>query len=110
MHTKLAEFFDENNGREQVQEHIHSESHTDNDVFQQFCLRAFASSSDSDKEGKMKWREKDEWKINFSGEKPTTPLRDTINYPAHMMNLSFTGFFFIFGKKKNFNFFLKSKN
>jgi hypothetical protein len=88
VHTKLAEFLDENNGREQIQEHIHSESHTDNDVFQQFCLRASASSSDSDEEGKMIWREKDEWKINFSGEKPATPLLDTINYPAHMMNLS----------------------
>lgn len=27
-------------------------------------------------------------KIDFSGEKPATPLLDTINYPAHMKNLS----------------------
>ncbi|XP_062145427.1 probable 1-deoxy-D-xylulose-5-phosphate synthase 2, chloroplastic [Alnus glutinosa] len=57
------------------------------DVFQQFCLRAFASGSDGE-EGKMIWREKDVWKINFLGEKPATPLLDTINYPAHVKNLS----------------------
>ncbi|RZC45609.1 hypothetical protein C5167_038560 [Papaver somniferum] len=28
------------------------------------------------------------WKIDFNGEKPTTPLLDTINYPIHMKNLS----------------------
>ncbi|KAL0367899.1 UNVERIFIED_CONTAM: putative 1-deoxy-D-xylulose-5-phosphate synthase 2, chloroplastic [Sesamum calycinum] len=28
------------------------------------------------------------WKIDFSGEKPHTPLLDTINYPLHMKNLS----------------------
>lgn len=33
-------------------------------------------------------KEKEGWKIDFSGEKPTTPLLDTINYPAHMKNLS----------------------
>jgi len=63
------------------------------DVFQQFCLRASASGSDGE-EGKMIWREKDEWKINFSGEKPATPLLDTINYPAHVKNLSSQVFFF----------------
>ncbi|EXB94553.1 putative 1-deoxy-D-xylulose-5-phosphate synthase [Morus notabilis] len=26
--------------------------------------------------------------LNFSGEKPSTPILDTINYPAHMKNLS----------------------
>lgn len=30
----------------------------------------------------------DGWKINYSGEKPETPLLDTINYPLHMKNLS----------------------
>ncbi|KAE8010497.1 hypothetical protein FH972_006865 [Carpinus fangiana] len=66
------------------------------DVFQQFCLRASASGSDGDEEGKMMWREKDQWKINFSGEKPATPLLDTINYPAHMKNLSSQVSFFFF--------------
>ncbi|XP_072986194.1 1-deoxy-D-xylulose-5-phosphate synthase 2, chloroplastic-like [Typha latifolia] len=28
------------------------------------------------------------WKIDFSGEKPATPLLDTVNYPIHMKNLS----------------------
>ncbi|RZC67209.1 hypothetical protein C5167_010894 [Papaver somniferum] len=28
------------------------------------------------------------WSIDFNGEKPTTPLLDTINYPIHMKNLS----------------------
>ncbi|KAL4644409.1 hypothetical protein ACB092_02G162600 [Castanea dentata] len=54
----------------------------------QSCLRASLINSSDGKGGKMIWKEKDEWKINFSGEKPTTPLLDTINYPAHMMNLS----------------------
>lgn len=26
--------------------------------------------------------------LNFSGEKPPTPILDTINYPSHMKNLS----------------------
>jgi 1-deoxy-D-xylulose-5-phosphate synthase len=30
------------------------------------------------------------WKVDFSGEKPATPLLDTVNYPAHMKNLSTT--------------------
>ncbi|KAF5454383.1 hypothetical protein F2P56_024053 [Juglans regia] len=53
----------------------------------QFCLRASASGLDGE-ERKMIWKEKDGWKINFSGEKPATPLLDTINYPVHMKNLS----------------------
>ncbi|KAL8476310.1 hypothetical protein ACS0TY_028835 [Phlomoides rotata] len=32
-------------------------------------------------------REKDGWKIDFSGGAPVTPLLDTINYPIHMKNL-----------------------
>ncbi|KAG6523276.1 probable 1-deoxy-D-xylulose-5-phosphate synthase 2, chloroplastic [Zingiber officinale] len=28
------------------------------------------------------------WRINCSGEKPATPLLDTVNYPIHMKNLS----------------------
>ena len=56
----------------------------------QFCIRAStANSDDHHQEGKLAIRkEKDEWKIDFSGEKPTTPLLDTINYPVHMKNLS----------------------
>ncbi|KAJ7943750.1 1-deoxy-D-xylulose 5-phosphate synthase [Quillaja saponaria] len=53
----------------------------------QFCIRASASSSDGE-ERKLIKKEKDEWKIDFSGEKPPTPLLDTINYPNHMKNLS----------------------
>jgi 1-deoxy-D-xylulose-5-phosphate synthase len=30
------------------------------------------------------------WKIEYTGEKPETPLLDTINYPVHMKNLSNT--------------------
>ena len=26
--------------------------------------------------------------LNFSGEKPSTPVLDTVNYPIHMKNLS----------------------
>ncbi|MQL80954.1 hypothetical protein Taro_013413, partial [Colocasia esculenta] len=51
-----------------------------------FLVRA---TSGGYREGKtMIWKEKNEWKIDFSGEKPLTPLLDTINYPAHMKNLS----------------------
>ncbi|KAA8546684.1 hypothetical protein F0562_003085 [Nyssa sinensis] len=54
----------------------------------QFILRASASSSNGE-EGKMVIRkEKEGWKIDFSGEKPATPLLDTINYPVHMKNLT----------------------
>ncbi|KAI5669734.1 hypothetical protein M9H77_19587 [Catharanthus roseus] len=57
----------------------------------QFCLRASSVNSSNDaEEGKMISikKEKDGWKIDFSGEKPPTPLLDTINYPVHMKNLS----------------------
>ncbi|KAI3442323.1 1-deoxy-D-xylulose-5-phosphate synthase [Psidium guajava] len=56
------------------------------------CVKASSSSSSSDSEegkGKVMLRkERDEWFINFSGDKPTTPLLDTVNYPVHMKNLS----------------------
>ncbi|XXG69266.1 hypothetical protein AAC387_Pa06g2181 [Persea americana] len=40
-------------------------------------------------EGKVvRRKETNSWKIDFSGEKPVTPLLDTINYPIHMKNLS----------------------
>ncbi|XP_058081268.1 probable 1-deoxy-D-xylulose-5-phosphate synthase 2, chloroplastic [Magnolia sinica] len=49
------------------------------------CVRA----NSSDSEGKVVIRkEKGGWKIDFSGEKPATPLLDTINFPIHMKNLS----------------------
>lgn len=57
----------------------------------QFCARASASSRDGDtKEGGklMIKTEKEGWKIDFSGEKPPTPLLDTIDYPVHLKNLS----------------------
>ncbi|KAF6164986.1 hypothetical protein GIB67_005355 [Kingdonia uniflora] len=59
----------------------------------QFYVRASASntsSSDGEETKLMIKREEDGgWKIDFSGEKkPATPLLDTINYPAHMKNLS----------------------
>ncbi|KAH9712672.1 putative 1-deoxy-D-xylulose-5-phosphate synthase 2 [Citrus sinensis] len=58
---------------------------------QNFCLRASAekNSSDGEEATKMVMRkEKSGWKIDFSEEKPPTPLLDTINYPIHMKNLS----------------------
>lgn len=61
------------------------------DVFQNFCLRASAekNSSDGEEATKMVMRKgKGGWKIDFSEEKPPTPLLDTINYPIHMKNLS----------------------
>ncbi|KAJ0040537.1 hypothetical protein Pint_27721 [Pistacia integerrima] len=52
---------------------------------QPFFVRA--SSADGEKKMAIK-REKDGSRIGFSGEKPDTPLLDTINYPLHMKNLS----------------------
>ncbi|ONK75412.1 uncharacterized protein A4U43_C03F16580 [Asparagus officinalis] len=54
------------------------------------CRRQFyVRASGSDGEGKVVLRkENNGWKIDFSGEKPATPLLDTVNYPAHMKNLS----------------------
>nr|QAS69008.1 1-deoxyxylulose 5-phosphate synthase [Swertia mussotii] len=52
-------------------------------------VKASAASNSDGEEGKMVIRkEKDGWKIDFSGEKPPTPLLDTINYPVHMKNMS----------------------
>nr|AOV62773.1 1-deoxyxylulose-5-phosphate synthase [Morus alba] len=55
-----------------------------------FYLRAShgSSSSDGGVENKLIRKEKDGWKIDYSGEKPATPLLDSINYPVHMKNLS----------------------
>ena len=53
--------------------------------FFQYSVRAGGSGD----EGKVARRkETNSWKIDFSGEKPATPLLDTINYPIHMKNLS----------------------
>ncbi|GMI68718.1 CLOROPLASTOS ALTERADOS 1, 1-DEOXY-D-XYLULOSE 5-PHOSPHATE SYNTHASE [Hibiscus trionum] len=55
-----------------------------------FCPKASAGNREGDDEGcKMRiTKENDSWKIDFSGNKPPTPLLDTINYPLHMKNLS----------------------
>ncbi|XXG71261.1 hypothetical protein AAC387_Pa07g0554 [Persea americana] len=53
--------------------------------FSIYSVRAGGSGD----EGKVARRkETNSWKIDFSGEKPATPLLDTINYPIHMKNLS----------------------
>nr|AVI24632.1 1-deoxy-D-xylulose 5-phosphate synthase [Lilium hybrid cultivar] len=55
----------------------------------QLSVRA-SGSSDDDNDRKVAIRKEKggSWKIDFTGEKPETPLLDTINYPAHMKNLS----------------------
>ncbi|XAR73507.1 1-deoxy-D-xylulose-5-phosphate synthase [Bertholletia excelsa] len=53
-----------------------------------FHLQASAAGSDGEERKMMIRKEKDGWKIDFSGKKPPTPLLDTINYPVHMKNLS----------------------
>ncbi|KAK9096848.1 hypothetical protein Sjap_022345 [Stephania japonica] len=52
------------------------------------CVRASIGGFDGEKEKLTVWKEKDGWKIDFTAEKPETPLLNTINYPAHMKNLS----------------------
>ncbi|KAK7309588.1 hypothetical protein RJT34_06439 [Clitoria ternatea] len=65
----------------------HKHSSPSHGCMKQFRVRASADSLDD--EGKTVIRkEKDGWKITYSGQKPATPLLDTINYPAHMKNLS----------------------
>ena len=62
-----------------------------NDCFDslwQFCLKASAGNTDGE-EHKLTIKENDGGrKIEYTAEKPATPLLDTINYPAHMKNLS----------------------
>ncbi|CAN0878483.1 Probable 1-deoxy-D-xylulose-5-phosphate synthase 2, chloroplastic [Linum grandiflorum] len=59
-----------------------------------FVLRACVGEGEGEEaeeeKKKMVIRKEKEgkWKIDFSGEKPPTPLLDTVNYPAHMKNLS----------------------
>ncbi|BAT75099.1 hypothetical protein LR48_Vigan01g146400 [Vigna angularis] len=57
------------------------------DTRKKFCVRVSANDS-GDVEKTIIRKEKDGWKINYSGEKPQTPLLDTINHPIHMKNLS----------------------
>ncbi|KAH7661941.1 Deoxyxylulose-5-phosphate synthase protein [Dioscorea alata] len=52
--------------------------------------KKFRVRADSESTGRktMIRKDKNGWNIEFSGEKPPTPLLDTINYPIHMKNLS----------------------
>lgn len=51
-------------------------------------LGSSSSSSSDGAEQKLIKKEKDGWKIEYTEEKPVTPLLDTVNYPIHMKNLS----------------------
>nr|CAD22155.2 1-deoxy-D-xylulose 5-phosphate synthase [Stevia rebaudiana] len=54
----------------------------------QFRLKASATNPDAE-DGKMMFKnDKPNLKVEFAGEKPVTPLLDTINYPVHMKNLT----------------------
>ncbi|GLU13344.1 hypothetical protein SLE2022_299820 [Rubroshorea leprosula] len=55
----------------------------------QFCVRGSVNKPDAEEPRRIRIRKENEgWKIDFSGEKPDTPLLDTVNYPAHLKNLS----------------------
>ena len=52
---------------------------------------AAAAAANGGGDGKVMMRKEaasGAWKIDYSGEKPATPLLDTVNYPVHMKNLS----------------------
>ncbi|KAM7519770.1 hypothetical protein LguiB_018732 [Lonicera macranthoides] len=72
----------------------HSGSKLKQSARKQLYLKATGTSSSNNSieggdEGKqMMIRKEKGRKIDFSGEKPPTPLLDTINYPVHMKNLS----------------------
>ncbi|KAL5705322.1 1-deoxy-D-xylulose-5-phosphate synthase [Ranunculus cassubicifolius] len=51
-----------------------------------FFVKACANGSDG--EGKLVRTESEPIKIEYTKEKPATPLLDTINYPKHMKNLT----------------------
>ncbi|KAL2905885.1 putative 1-deoxy-D-xylulose-5-phosphate synthase 2 chloroplastic [Bienertia sinuspersici] len=51
-------------------------------------IRVRASSVSGSDQNKSIRKETNGWKIDFNGEKPPTPLLDTVNYPVHMKNLS----------------------
>ncbi|EXB52080.1 hypothetical protein L484_024630 [Morus notabilis] len=59
----------------------------------EFYLRAShgSLSSDGGVEKKLIRKEKDGWKIDYSGEKPAMPLLDSVNYAVHMTNLCTQG-------------------
>lgn len=59
-------------------------------VFLQLCVRACAANTPNgdDRNKIIGGKKEGGWKIEFSGEKPATPLLDTVNYPVHMKNLS----------------------
>lgn len=55
----------------------------------QITVKASANGSDhKDQSNKLIRKENSGWKIDFAGEKPTTPLLDTVNFPVHIKNLS----------------------
>nr|XP_043607239.1 probable 1-deoxy-D-xylulose-5-phosphate synthase 2, chloroplastic [Erigeron canadensis] len=54
----------------------------------QFRINVSANSPDAEEAKIVMNKGKTRLQIDFSGEKPKTPLLDTINYPAHMKNLS----------------------
>ncbi|KAG6577337.1 putative 1-deoxy-D-xylulose-5-phosphate synthase 2, chloroplastic, partial [Cucurbita argyrosperma subsp. sororia] len=53
----------------------------------QFRLRVL-NNKPNDEERHMVGKQTDGWTVDYSGEKPATPLLDTVNYPIHMKNLS----------------------
>lgn len=53
----------------------------------QFRLRASSNSSNGEVRN-LVGKGTDGWTIDYTGEKPATPLLDTVNYPIHMKNLS----------------------
>ncbi|OIT38069.1 PREDICTED: probable 1-deoxy-D-xylulose-5-phosphate synthase 2, chloroplastic [Nicotiana attenuata] len=53
-----------------------------------FLVKASVNGSEEHNGKIVRKKEKDSWQIDFSGEKPPTPVLDTINYPMHMKNLS----------------------
>ncbi|XP_057417572.1 probable 1-deoxy-D-xylulose-5-phosphate synthase 2, chloroplastic [Lotus japonicus] len=67
--------------------HIHKAPTPNHGCRTQFCVRASATGAGDGERTIMK-KQKDGWEINFSSEKPLTPLLDTVNYPVHMKNLS----------------------
>ncbi|XP_022985020.1 probable 1-deoxy-D-xylulose-5-phosphate synthase 2, chloroplastic [Cucurbita maxima] len=53
----------------------------------QFRLRAL-NNKPNDEVRNLVGKETDGFTVDYSGEKPATPLLDTVNYPIHMKNLS----------------------
>ncbi|KAK4258162.1 hypothetical protein QN277_007644 [Acacia crassicarpa] len=53
----------------------------------QLCVKSLGNSYGEEATTIIR-KDNEGWKINYSAQKPATPLLDTINYPAHMKNLS----------------------